>query len=352
MNSILKLKSILTLVILSVLIFSCSSDDNDDIQGPDQSTDLEIVVNATNEGSTERDLNTTTTNLNSTVKVNVTFESTEPMRRLYITKSENGGANEPFIFTNQEVDEKADGSIDLKSDNKTDFTFNIDFDTPSNANGTVTYLLWATSGRGDFRDITKRNSINDLAFGTITITAGNGATGNGIKSFTQTILAAPLKDGSSDSFISLFNSTIYKINQGEEFAAFWDFGYYYGATGNASFASAADYPELFDVNNDGILDSGVSGISGVPQAELNNFYFAESTISFDAVTTRAALDGIVQSNSQRITNLQENDEIEFVDSYGNKGIIKVTEIVPGDGTNGQITFDVKVQTSTLVTIKP
>ncbi len=342
MNNILKLKPVLTVMILSLLLWSCSSDDNDDIQGPDTSTDLEIIVNTTNEGSSERTLNTTTTNLNSTLKVNVTFKSTEAMRRLYITKSEDGEANEPFKFTNQEVDEKNDGSIDLISDNKTDFTFNIDFDTPSNANGTVTYILWATTGRGDFRDISKRNSIGDFAFGTITINAGNGATGNGVKSFTQTILAAPLADGSSESFISLFNNTIYKINQGEEYAAFWDFGYYYGVSNNASFASAADYPD--DIIN-------IPTLTGLTDAELNNFYFAESTLNFDGITTRADLDVIVKSNNERITNLDVGDVIEFVDSYGNKGVIKVTEIVAGAGTSGKITFDVKVQTSTLTTVK-
>ncbi|MBP2832949.1 hypothetical protein J8281_12200 [Aquimarina sp. U1-2] len=336
MKRILKLKSIATVFIFTLFLMSCSSDDNDAIQGPDPDTNLELIVNTTNAGSDERNINRTTASLSSNVTVNVTFTSDEPMRRLYIAKSENGGAYEPFQFEEGTVDEKADGSIDLVSDNRTSFTFNIPFDTPSNANGTVTYLVWATTGRGDFRDVTKRNSIDDTAFGVITFTAGNGATSEGIQSFSQTMLAAPLGDGTSNSFISLFNNTVYRIDQGEEFAAFWDFGYYYGLNGNASFASAQNYP-------DNIID--IPALTNVPDSELNTFYFATSTIDFNSVTTRADLDGITQSSSQRINNMAEGDVIEFVDSYGNKGVIRVTDIVGTDGVDGEITFDVKVQTN-------
>jgi hypothetical protein len=352
MNTILKLKSIVTLLIIAAFTFSCSSDDNTDIEGPSEETTYELIVNTTNaNNSKERDIQITTDQLNSTVKVNVTFTASNSMKRLYISKNEDGLANEPFKFTNQAVDEKKDGSIDLVSDNKKEFTFNIDFDTPSNLNGTITYVLWATTGRGDFRDVSKRNAIGDFDFGTITIKAGNGATGNGVKSFSQTILSAPLADGSSESFISLFNSTIYKINQGEEYAAFWDFGYYYGATGKASLASASNYPMLFDTDNDEIADASVAGISGVAQEELNNFYITTSTIDFDSITNASDLDEISVPTTERVTNLSVGDILEFVDNYGNKGVIKITEIVEGFGNDGKITFDVKVQTTTLTTIK-
>ena len=41
------------------------------------------------------------------------------------------------------------------------------------------------------------------------------------------------------------------------------------------------------------------------------------------------------------SNLEENDIVEFLDQYGNKGLIKITNIIPGNGSNGQITFNVK-----------
>lgn len=340
MNKILKFKSILTLFIIAAITFSCSSDDNEDIQGPSTETTFDLKVTNTNAGNTaERDLKITTAELNSKVKVNVTFTSEQSMRRLYIAKSENGGAYEPFAFTNQQVDEKKDGSVDLVGDDKKTFTFNIDFDTPASVNGTITYILWATTGRGDFRDVSKRNAIGEFDFGTITVTAGNGAVGDGVKAYTTTILAAPLADGSSETFMSVFDGKVYKINEGEELAALWDFGYYYGVDGKASLASSNNYPA-------NIID--VPTVGGVTAEELNKVYFGLSSktiAEFDAISTRSDLDFIVQSTSQRINNLKVDDVVEFVDSYGNKGLIKVKEVVAGNGTNGKITFDVKVQTS-------
>ncbi len=356
MNKFLRLKSIATLLILSVFIYSCSSDSNDEIQGGSEETTFDLIVNTTNANNTvERDIKITTDQLNSFQKVNVTFTADEPMRRLYIAKSENGGALEPFTFSNQAVDDKADGSIDLKSDNKTEFTFNIDFDTPTTANGTITYILWATTGRGDFRDVAKRNAIGDFDFGTITITAGNGAVGNGVKSFTQTILNAPAGDGSSNTFMSVLDGEIYKISEGEELASLWDLGYYYGASvDNASFASPADYPKFFDHDNDDTTPLvGVAILTGVAQEELNNFFIARAPagFDFDAITERADLDAITKPSSQIVTKLQKDEVLIFEDNYGNKGAIRVTEIDPGFSPSNFITFDIKVQTSE-ITFKP
>ncbi|GGX15009.1 hypothetical protein [Aquimarina muelleri] len=339
MNKILKFKSILTLFIIAAVTFSCSSDDNEDIQGPSTETTFDLKVTNTNAGNTaERDLKITTAELNSKVKVNVTFTSEKSMRRLYIAQSINGETNIPFIFDSQEVDEKKDGSVDLVGDDKKTFTFNIDFNTPTTADGTITYILWTTTGRGDFRDISKRNAIGDFDFGTITIKAGNGAVGDGLKSYTQTILNAPLGDGSSSTFMSIFDGEIYKINEGEELASLWDFGYYYGNTNKASLASANNYPT--DIIN-------VPAIGGVTADELNKVYFelsSKTVAEFDAITTKSDLDFIVQSTSQRINNLAVGNVIDFVDNYGNKGMIKIIEIVSGTGTSGKITFDIKVQT--------
>ena len=51
--------------------------------------------------------------------------------------------------------------------------------------------------------------------------------------------------------------------------------------------------------------------------------------------------------SERIQGLKVGDVVEFVDQYGNKGLIKVSNISPGFGSDGSITFDVKVQFSAL-----
>ncbi|WP_438422909.1 hypothetical protein [Aquimarina macrocephali] len=339
MNTMLKLKSIVTLLIIAAFTFSCSSDDNDDLIPTDGEVfDAELIVSESGVGD-KRDVNVTGGVTKTTIKSKVKFSSTtKSMRRLYITQDINGTGEEPFVFDTQEVDEKPDKSLDLVGGDKKDFEFKIDLPTPNMTNGTIVYKFWATTGRGDFRDITKRNALGDNVVGTITVTYGSGTnSGSGIKSFTQTILSAPLADGSSETFISLFNETVYKINQGEEFAALWDFGYYYGLTGKASLASSNNYPT-------NIID--VPTIGGVTADELNKAYFglsSKTVVEFDAISSRSELDFVVQPTSQRINNLAVTNIIDFVDNYGNKGLIKVVEISGTDGTGDFIKLEIKVQ---------
>ncbi len=339
MNTMLKLKSIVALLIIVTFTFSCSSDDNDDIiLVPGEVFDAELIVSESGVGD-KRSVNVTGGATETSITSKVKFSSiSKSMRRLYITQDINGTGEEPFVFTSQEVDEKPDGSLDLVGGDKKDFEFKIELPTPSMTNGTIVYKFWATTGRGDFRDITKRNALGDNILGTITVQYGSGTnSGSGIKSFTQTILSAPLASGDSKTFISLFNETVYKINQGEEFSALWDFGYYYGLTGKASLASSNNYPT-------NIID--VPTIGGVTADELNKAYFglsSKTVAEFDAISSRSELDFVVQPENQRINNLTTNAIIDFVDNYGNKGLIKVVEISGTDGTGDFITLDIKIQ---------
>ncbi len=339
MNRIFKLNPIFILSIISVLTFSCSSDDNTDLDITDEeSFDAELIVTESEVGDT-RNVVVTGGSQGEEIKARVHFSTTSAsMRRLYITQNVEGVGEEPFVFTSQEVDEKPDGSLDLVGEDKKEFEFKINLPSPTLANGTIVYKLWATTGRGDFRDVTKRNALGDDVVGTITIQYGTGTNSStGIDIFTQTLLAAPLADGSSSTFMSLFNSTVYKINQGEEYAALWDFGYYYGNTHQASLASAYDYPTSI-IN--------VPIIGGVEEEELNKTYFAISNATgedFDGITNVSGLDFISASTSQVVTNLSEGDIIEFVDAYGHKGLIKVSAISAGNGTSGSITLNIKVQ---------
>lgn len=346
MNKIFRFRPI-ALFVLAATIFSCSSDDNDDlvITDPDAEFDAELIV--TEAGTDDkRDVTVNAADVTGDIKTKVVFSANSAnMRRLYITQDVSATGEEPFVFTSQEVDEKPDGSLDLVGDDKKDFEFQLDFPKPAVTNGTVVYKLWATTGRGDFRDITKRNALGDDVVGTITVRYGSGVNdGSGIKAFTQTMLAAPLGDGSSETFISLFNNEVYKISEGEETAALWDFGYYYGNTQNASLASTSNYPALFDNDNDpDTALVNVSGLTGVAQTELNTFFIASSSIDFDAVADTSDLDAITTPTTQRVTGLSEGNVLEFVDKYGNKGVIKVAEISGTNGTGDFITLDIKVQ---------
>lgn len=332
--------------ILIITLVSCSDDNDDLIVEPGSEFDAEIIVTE-NEVGDIRTATINTSNIagtNATVKVRFETNSSS-MRRVYITKNISATGEEPFQFTDQQVDDKADGSLDLVGDDKNEFEFQIKFPVPTVSDGTVVYKIWATTGRGDFRDVSKRNALGPTSLGQLTIRAGSGIdSANGIKSYTATMLSAPLGDGSSDTFISLYNNTVYKISDGEEYAALWDFGYYYGSSQKASLASTAEYPALF--NHDDDTDTplvAVSTLTGVDQSELNTFYITTSNIDFDSITSASQLDGITTPSSQRATDLSVNDVLEFEDKYGNKGIIKVIEINGTDGTSGFIKIDIKVQ---------
>lgn len=339
------IKPILFVLALSLGVLSCTTEDNEDLGIPEQGAlfDAELFVA---EGGNDSRMVTANVDAETggfiTSRVQFTTV-TNPMRRLYITEEVNGAAAVPFVFTAQEVDSKRDGSLDLIGDNKNNFEFQIDLPAPAMGGGTIVYTFWATTGSrsGDFRDITKRNAIEEadgnVAVGTITVVGGGDNTGSSIREFTAVMLSAPLADGTSDTFISLFNNEVYKVSEGEEAALLWDFGYYYGGTNKASFASTKDYPG-------GIID--VPMVSGVSEDDLNTAYFAKSTLDvagFDAISSSEQLNSIVQSANQTITNMQIGDIIEIVDAYGNKGLIKILNIVGTFGANGRIEFEVKIQ---------
>lgn len=337
MNKLISLKSTLMVLALSIFMVGCESDTNDDIMiDPGDQFDGELSV--FENGGDSRTVTIDGSSVSgSTANVKVSFmTTTNKMKRLYVTQNVSDFGAEPYQFSvgGVMVDDKKDGSLDLTSDNENSFEFAIPFPVPTSADSKIVYTIWATTGRGDFRDISKRNAIADDAIGTITISGSGTNVSNGIKTFTQTMLAAPLGSGASETFISLYNNEVYVINDGVETAALWDFGYYYGATQNASLASTANYPS-------NIID--VPAISGLDAAELNNFYIATSTIDFDAVTSASDLDGITRPTTERVTSLSVDDVLEFEDQYGNKGVIKVIEISGTDGTGDFIKIDIKVQ---------
>ncbi len=367
MNKILRLKSIVTVLILSAFIYSCSSDSNDDIMNPGGDdtppVNAELIVTETSTLAQEN-INVTGGAMGEDIKVNVKFTSTSTsMRRLYITQNVAGLGEEPFqlSFTGVTVDEKKDGSLDLDGDNKNDFDFLLDFPAPNSmTNGTIVYKIWATSGRGDFRDLTKRNVFEDNAVGTITVTFGNGTNvANGMKTFSDVKLVAPALSGQTQTFFSLLTGETYKINQydegetigtgednrNKEFVEIWDFGYYYGQNNKATIASTFGY-ELPGVD--------ISAISGVPREDFNMGHFKKSTLTaaqFDAINGAADINTnvtVTTTDPQLVTLLgtdEGNNVLEFVDKYGKKGLMKVTQLVPGFAGDSSdfIIVDIKVQ---------
>lgn len=273
------------------------------------------------------------------IKVLVKLTSTDKnLRRVYITKNVAGAGEVPYSLEGEGFENNGDGSLNLDAGN----SFNFELVVPKNSaltGGTEEYRIWATNGKGDYRNV--ENSFV-AGVGTVKIIYGAGTNPAApVKEFTQTILAAPLGSGASKTFMSTVNGKTYDFAKVEgaapDTAQFWDLGYYYGNTQKASLASAFNYPT-------DIVD--ISEVSGIPADQLNKCYFAVSdktSEQFDAIELRSELDYIQASNSQRTTDLSAGDIIEFVDGYGKKGLIRVASIVAGFGTDAKITIDVKVQ---------
>lgn len=329
------------------LLSSCGKDDDnitpDDTEpGQEEPTyDVELIMA---EGDDDAEESASVTADQGTVSARIYLTSTDvSMRRMYITQN-IGGAGETDYEIDADVDKKSDGSIDVVAAKSNEIEYVIDLPVPSGiSEGTVTYKVWTTSGRGDYRDTEKNLAVG---VGTITLNYGGTNPDAEVKSYTETLLAAPLADGSSESFVSLKNGDLYEINQGEEFAAFWDFGYFYSAasTGSyeASLASTSNYEAAFASDAGAIVK--VSELAGT--TDLNNCYFAVSTktvADFDAIATAGDLEDISKSSEEVATNLVADNIIEFVDNYGKKGLIKVVEVKGTYNSGDYIKIEIKVQ---------
>ena len=331
------LKSLLLLFVFAFSLVSC--DDNDSLleditEGETALYDAEILVS---EDKVDNILDVSIDIVdNHDLKVKVTFKADEmKMRRLYITENVLGQG--VSLYTpNVDFDAKADGSIDLETKYKKEVEFVIPITAPVITDGTVVYKFWTTSNRGDIRDEDK-----NLSLGAATLTLNYGTKTNAqapVKEFTAKLLAAPLADKTSNTFMSLLDGNVYNMNQGVEFVAFWDFGFFYGNTYKACLWSVSNYPKSgFDVstvNNEG------------DALNVTKFKLSEQTATaFEAIERSNELDGINAANitETNVHNLKVGDIVEFIDNYGKKGMIKVIDINPSMGTKGFIKIDVKMQ---------
>lgn len=339
-------------IVFSLFLVSCSSDDSTVFDSPKDDND-DVATLIINQGDPSKDIFTAKANgeVGTSVPGRVIYTSTDiTQRRLYITQNISGAGDMPFndfALTSKDLKKalKADGSIDLDGATKKEIDFTFDLPVPNIDNGSIVYSFWTTTGKGDFRDPNKRKA---LGVGTITVTVGTGTNPKAeVHSYTGIKLFAPDSEGKTETFFSLLNETVYKINVGSEFRAFWDFGYYYGVSSPsdghfASFCSTATYDATFGFPVEGLKPSD----SEDADETLNEMFFGSSNFdvtAFDNVALSGDLDFIVKTNNQNITNLEVGDIVEFVDNYGKKGLIKVTFIKAGYGNEDYIEFDVKVQ---------
>lgn len=324
---------------LGLFAMSCSDDDNEVIAPvtPEDEFDARLNNNAADSLTATVFVTDVT---DGEINVQLKFQSSG-MDRVYITQNVQGQGDEKVDAEETfGVQAKGDGSIDLSGDDRESFNFEFTFNTTGlPTEGTIVYNFWTTTGKGDFRDETKRLGVGPAV---LTINLGGNNPASLVKEYSTTILAAPLADGSSETFVSLIDGELYRIDEGEEFSAFWDFGYYYGASGvsagqQASLASTSVYEESF-----GFVD--VDGIAGT--TELNEAFFALSDLTgadFDGVEVAADLSAIETPSNQVVNNLEAGDIIEFVDNYGKKGLIRVIRVVGTFNSTDFIEIDIKVQ---------
>ncbi len=353
-------KPLLTILSLGLAMASCSSDNADVVQtNPDEDIDTTATIRLTEGGSADDMFSAEVLGkAGDTARGRVVFTTTDgTQRRLYVTQTLPGGTPEPFVIpTEASVQRrltKPDGSIDLDDSNKDSFDFTFDLLVPdTTSEGEIVYNFWSTTGRGDFRDPTKRLLIG---VGTIVVKIGVPVA-NRIVEGTNIELRAPLADGSSETFVSFFDlDRTYRINEGAESSTFWDFGYFFGNTGRASIVSANNYPSnIVDIVS--IANAGIAADEPmVMAADLKSVYFVvNNTIDFDSITNLTELNAVIASSftvsdadasSQRVTMLEVGNVIEFLDTSGIRGIIEVVSIVEGAGTAGVITLNVKSQPS-------
>lgn len=347
---------------LAFFVASCSSDDGSifDTPLPDEETgggddDPVIATIVFNEADSSSNIATADASgeVGTTVPGRIVFTSdATTQRRLYITQNISGQGDMPFnsfALDSDDLDKVTnnDGSIDLDGATKKAIDFTFELPVPDIDNGEIVYTFWTTKGKGDFRDITKRLA---LGAGTITVTVGTGTNPTAlVRDFSGIKLFAPDVNGTTETFFSLLNKTVYKINVGSEFRAFWDFGYYYGASGvsandGSSLASTAQYDASFGFPVEG-LEPGTDEEDADTET-LNQAFFSVSLMdatTFDGITLSGDLNSIASSDVEKITNLSVGDVIEFVDNYGKNGLIKITAIQPGFGNEDFIEFDVKIQ---------
>jgi hypothetical protein len=314
-------------------MLATACDDNDEI-AVDEDADFDVVLDAPAE--TNENVNVTSSQGSILAKVHFTSAAGD-MKRLYITKNVGGQGEEPFV-TLEKVDTKQDGSIDLTGKNDEDFEFQFELPVPSAITaGTVIYKFWTTTGNGDFRDVNQRKAVGPS---TITLVYGGANAAAKVDSYSNLKLSAPLGNGTSKTFVSLLDGKVYTISQGTEFVSYWDFGYVYllGGEKGATLTSTNDYlKEVVDIPT----------LASTTKDELNKTYFVNTDMTaeqFTAVNVASDLAPLeVSEASQTVSFLEIGSVVAFKTQYGKKGVIRVTDLEAGNGTEGYITIDIKVQ---------
>ena len=156
---------------------------------------------------------------------------------------------------------------------------------------------------------------------------------------TAVLLAAPTGDNTSQTFYSVGENRTYSNGDVTGTAAAVsqniDFGYYYGATANASISSPNDYPTaIYDLAAAGW---GTRNITSLVKGAITSSAYAELS---SVASVETALSGVdFTSAPETVTGLVADDIIAFKTAGDVEGFIKVVSITGTDGSNGRIELE-------------
>ncbi|MEO9869927.1 hypothetical protein [Ekhidna sp.] len=354
--------SLIALLGSLLFMFSCGGDEEEIFGGdpdPDPTSEFDARLNSADTDSLSAEVFLTEVDDNN-IDVFITFSSDDAtMRRLYATVDEFGQGEEVYEFTFS-ADKKADGSLELDGAQGEGFAVNLDIPTTGlNAmdGEDIVYKFWTTTGKGDIRDVEKRQATPPM---TLTIQLSGDNPNAPLISVSDVQLFAPTADLMSESFVSTADGMVYELEEFES-SDLWDIGY--TAQGNEpQLSSAAGSPQMFFDENQELITLEELVESNLTEEELADFdlntvYFVDITddFDFDGATTTSSLSAIsltpTSSNDQTlpIPIDADGDLIAFLDQYGKIGVIRIDALVDvnGDGeyfdASDYVQIDIKVQ---------
>ncbi|MEM9673804.1 MAG: fasciclin domain-containing protein [Bacteroidota bacterium] len=213
---------------------------------------------------------------------------------------------------------------------------------------------------------------NTVMINNATVTTADVTTGNGVvhiidevllpqtvAEYEAVLLAAPIGQGpgerTSETFFSASSGETYSVDDvvaGTDgvSSADIDFGYYYGATNNASLAAPSDYPQqVYDLTSTG---ANWSALNETMFSPANNLTLDDFNAIGPADAVRLVLEYELASAASapvaEITALSAGDLVTFKTVDDLYGIIRVLEIVDGDndgeffGSADSIELEIKV----------
>jgi hypothetical protein len=169
----------------------------------------------------------------------------------------------------------------------------------------------------------------------------------GTRAYTTKLLYTPLATGAAKCFLNTATGVTYTPGQANgTVSAGIDFGFYYGATNNATLCS----PHVFELN---LNPPGTTIVNLTSWTVKNNTKLKTTSTSYTGNHTvdeiRSLYDsGTDASNStdnplSRAVTLSTTSNFTFLTAAGKYGIGKVTNITPSTGSTGSITINYQIQ---------